>query len=184
MKQTAATIIIVRRPNASDNVPASAAPTAQPSSMEATLKPVPISCELKATRRPSTVPLMTPESKPKRNPPIVATAVISRTWPKLPCPVSIFTVDDASLIPRALPCFAAGNPLPAFCLYRSLASNVIANKKSIKIELSTLTSVSAATAPTSRGDDDAPVAHHRRLRSSTNGEGNCRLFGGGAALII
>ena len=62
MKKTAETSSSVRRPNMSAMRPASSAPSAQPSSMEATLKPVPMDSELKACCSPSTVPLMTPES--------------------------------------------------------------------------------------------------------------------------
>ena len=56
--------------------PAKNAPTAQPSSIEATLKPVPTESESKACCSPSTVPLMTPLSKPNRKPPMVATQLI------------------------------------------------------------------------------------------------------------
>ena len=48
MNSTAATIIMVRRPQTSAARPAKAAPMAQPSSMDATLKPVPTASELKA----------------------------------------------------------------------------------------------------------------------------------------
>ena len=57
--------------------PALKAPTAQPSSIEATSKPRPALVEPNACCRPSTVPLMTPLSKPNRNPPIVATTLIN-----------------------------------------------------------------------------------------------------------
>src|SRR5690606_25608178 len=76
IKNTAATIRRARRPYLSASVPAKNAPTAQPSSMEDTLKPVPMESELKATRKPSTVPLITPLSKPKRKPPMVAMQLI------------------------------------------------------------------------------------------------------------
>src|SRR6185312_17163170 len=56
--------------------PAKNAPTAQPSSIEATSKPISAALEWKASFRPSTVPLITPLSKPNRNPPRVATQLI------------------------------------------------------------------------------------------------------------
>jgi hypothetical protein len=79
MKKTAATSSSVRRPNLSARRPAKKAPTAQPSSIEATLKPVPTLSDWKACWRPSTVPLMTPLSKPNRKPPMAATQQMSRT---------------------------------------------------------------------------------------------------------
>lgn len=72
MKHSAATRMMPRRPKRSARRPAKNAPTAQPSSIEATLKPVPTLSESKAACSPSTVPLITPESKPNRKPPIVA----------------------------------------------------------------------------------------------------------------
>ena len=54
-------------------VPATKAPTAQPSSTEATAKPVPAARVPKAFAKASTAPLITPLSKPKRKPPIAAT---------------------------------------------------------------------------------------------------------------
>ena len=81
MKKTAEMIRIARRPILSASVPAKKAPTAHPRSIEATLKPVPTLSELNAFWRPSTVPLMTPLSKPNKNPPIVATRLISNTNP-------------------------------------------------------------------------------------------------------
>ena len=72
-------IKIVRRPNLSAKVPAKNAPTAQPSSIEATLNPVPMLSESKAPFSPSTVPLMTPLSNPNKKPPIVATMLIKIT---------------------------------------------------------------------------------------------------------
>jgi hypothetical protein len=54
-------------------VPAKKAPAAHPRSIEATLKPVPIASESKAFLSPSTVPLITPLSKPNKKPPNVAT---------------------------------------------------------------------------------------------------------------
>ena len=57
------------------------APTAQPSSIEATLKPVPADAELNAARSPSTVPLITAPSNPNRKPPIVATQLIRMMYP-------------------------------------------------------------------------------------------------------
>ena len=102
MKNNAATIIMVRRPNRSESRPASAAPAAQPSSMEATLNPVPTLSELNAVRSPSTVPLMTPLSKPNRNPPIVATQLISKTKPKSPSAfagaVAAWAVEDCDKV--------------------------------------------------------------------------------------
>src|SRR5690606_33534987 len=76
IKSTAATIRTARRPYRSARVPAKNAPTAQPRSIEETLKPVPMESELKAVCRPSTVPLITPLSKPKRKPPMVAMQLI------------------------------------------------------------------------------------------------------------
>ena len=61
------------RPYLSANRPAVNAPTAQPNNILATLKPVPISCELNAVLNPSTVPFITPLSKPNKKPPMVAT---------------------------------------------------------------------------------------------------------------
>ena len=75
----------MRRPQWSARRPAKNAPAAQPSSIDATLKPVPMLSELKAACSPVTVPLMTPLSKPNRNPPIVATQLISKTKPKFVC---------------------------------------------------------------------------------------------------
>ena len=62
MKNTAATRRMNRRPCRSASRPAKNAPAAQPSSIEATLKPVPTLSESNVVCRPSTVPLMTPES--------------------------------------------------------------------------------------------------------------------------
>src|SRR5690554_3985779 len=76
MKNIAAIIRMARRPYLSARVPAKKAPTAQPSNMEETLKPVPIESELNAACRPSTVPLITPLSKPNKKPPIVAIQLI------------------------------------------------------------------------------------------------------------
>src|SRR5581483_4403266 len=73
---TAEAISTERRPRRSARRPARNAPRAQPSSIEATSKPTPAELEWKARRRPSTVPLMTPLSKPKRKPPIAATPLI------------------------------------------------------------------------------------------------------------
>lgn len=75
-KNTDATIRMLRRPNRSAIHPARNAPTAQPSSIDATLNPVTTLSDLKAVLSPSTVPLITPESKPKRKPPIVATMLM------------------------------------------------------------------------------------------------------------
>jgi hypothetical protein len=72
IKHTAATRIMPRRPKRSARRPAKNAPTAQPSSIDATLNPVPTLSELNAPCSPSIVPLMTPLSKPNRKPPIVA----------------------------------------------------------------------------------------------------------------
>src|SRR5687768_17077815 len=73
---TAEMINTVRRPHRSARRPAKNAPIAQPSSIEATSKPTPAELEWKACFRPSTVPLITPLSKPNRKPPIVATQLI------------------------------------------------------------------------------------------------------------
>src|SRR5690554_4779139 len=76
IKNIAAIIRMARRPYLSARVPAKKAPTAQPSSIEETLKPVPMESELNAVCRPSTVPLITPLSKPNKKPPIVAIQLI------------------------------------------------------------------------------------------------------------
>src|SRR5690606_33864089 len=65
-----------QRPYLSAHWPAKNAPRAQPSNMDDTLKPVPMELELKAFCKPSTVPLITPLSKPKRKPPMVAIRLI------------------------------------------------------------------------------------------------------------
>ena len=59
--------------------PARKAPTAQPSSTEATAKPVVAARVPKAFARASTAPLMTPLSKPKRKPPMAATELSTMT---------------------------------------------------------------------------------------------------------
>jgi hypothetical protein len=69
-------ISTARRPQWSARRPAKNAPNAQPSSMEATSNPVPAELEWKVSFNPSTVPLMTPLSKPNRKPPMVATQLI------------------------------------------------------------------------------------------------------------
>ena len=81
MKHSAATISTLRRPYRSAMRPAKNAPTAHPSSIEATLKPVPKESAWNAFCSPSTVPLMTPLSKPNRKPPMVATRLISTMKP-------------------------------------------------------------------------------------------------------
>ncbi len=73
---TAAMISTPRRPRRSPRRPAKNAPIAQPSSMEATSKPIPAWLDWKVCLRPSTVPLMTPLSKPNRKPPKVATQLM------------------------------------------------------------------------------------------------------------
>jgi hypothetical protein len=83
MNKTAEMIRIARRPILSAKVPAKNAPTPHPKSIEATLNPVATLSELKASLRPSTVPLMTPLSKPNKKPPIVATRLIRNTNPVL-----------------------------------------------------------------------------------------------------
>ena len=65
--------IVGRRPRESASLPAPKAPMAQPSNTDATAKPVPAASVRKAFARASTVPLITPLSKPNRNPPIAAT---------------------------------------------------------------------------------------------------------------
>jgi hypothetical protein len=55
-------IITVRRPQTSARRPAAKAPMAQPIRMAPTVTPVPSSVSLKASFRPSWVPLMTPLS--------------------------------------------------------------------------------------------------------------------------
>jgi hypothetical protein len=76
VKRRAVTIMTFLRPNRSARLPAKKAPPAHPRSMEATLKPDAASEEWKATLRAPTVPLMTPLSNPKRNPPMAAMALI------------------------------------------------------------------------------------------------------------
>jgi amino acid transporter len=72
-KRAAVSSMVGRRPTKSATVPARKAPTAQPSSTEATANPVPAAWVPKAPARASTAPLMTPLSKPKRKPPTAAT---------------------------------------------------------------------------------------------------------------
>src|SRR5690625_6483628 len=76
IKSIAVTIIKGLRPILSARVPAKKAPTAQPSSMDATLNPVPTASESKASCNASTVPLITPLSKPNRKPPIDRKSVV------------------------------------------------------------------------------------------------------------
>ena len=78
-KIIAVMIIIARRPNLSASGPAASAPKAQPSNTDATLKPVATLLELNALPSADTVPLITPESKPNKKPPIAATAEIKIT---------------------------------------------------------------------------------------------------------
>ena len=73
---TAEMISTVRRPQRSPRRPAKNAPIAQPSSIDATSKPTPAELDSNVRLNPSTVPLMTPLSKPNRKPPIVATQLI------------------------------------------------------------------------------------------------------------
>src|SRR5690349_19503241 len=103
MKHTAATISTARRPYRSARRPAKNAPAAQPSSMDATLKPVPIELEWKACSRPSTVPLMTPLSKPNRKPPIVATRLIRMIRP-------VFSPSLPARLPMSPPCMCLQPP--------------------------------------------------------------------------
>src|SRR6266478_7546665 len=77
-KRIDVTIRTKRRPNLSARAPARNAPTAHPNRMDATLNPEPRLEESNARLRASTVPLMTPLSKPKRKPPSAATADIAR----------------------------------------------------------------------------------------------------------
>ncbi len=70
----AVTIITLLRPNLSARLPAMNAPTAQPRSIDATLNPDPIEDSLNAFCNAATVPLITPLSKPNRNPPMAAVA--------------------------------------------------------------------------------------------------------------
>src|SRR6056297_1816222 len=86
MMKAIAVIITGFRPTLSAMLPAKKAPAAQPSSMEATLKPVPTASESKACCSASTVPLITPLSKPNRKPPIAATTEMNRTRAMLPAP--------------------------------------------------------------------------------------------------
>ena len=75
--------IVGRRPRESASLPAPKAPTAQPSNTEATAKPVPAASVRKAFASASTVPLITPLSKPKRKPPIAATQHSAITYADL-----------------------------------------------------------------------------------------------------
>src|SRR5690606_4937432 len=99
MNRTAATIRIALRPNLSARVPAKNAPTAQPNNMEATLNPVPTESDWNANHRPSTVPLITPLSKPNKKPPMVATKLIRMMNDVLP--------------PSVLAAFALPAPAPS-----------------------------------------------------------------------
>ncbi len=74
---TAETINTLRRPRRSDSRPALKAPMAQPNSIEAISNPCIHSPDRNVWCRPSWVPLITPLSKPNRNPPIVATTLIN-----------------------------------------------------------------------------------------------------------
>ena len=62
MNNTAASIITLRRPMTSANLPARNAPAAQPSRIAPTFRPVPSLLRLNARSRPSCVPLITPLS--------------------------------------------------------------------------------------------------------------------------
>src|SRR6266545_6965216 len=75
--------IVGRRPRKSASLPAPNAPTAQPSNTDATAKPVPAASVRKAFASASTVPLITPLSKPKRKPPIAATQHSAITYADL-----------------------------------------------------------------------------------------------------
>ena len=72
--------IVGRRPRESANLPAPKAPTAQPNNTDATANPVPAASIPKALASASTVPLITPLSKPKRNPPMAATQQSAITY--------------------------------------------------------------------------------------------------------
>ena len=67
------------RPKRLASRPANRAPTAQPSSTDATENPVPAVPAPKAFSRASTVPLMTELSKPNRKPPTAAAHEIMMT---------------------------------------------------------------------------------------------------------
>src|SRR5262249_48322317 len=82
-KRTALNSIVGRRPIESASLPAPKAPTAQPSNTEAPAKPVPAALGANAFARASTVPLITPLSKPKRKPPIAATHDSTITYAEL-----------------------------------------------------------------------------------------------------
>lgn len=76
-RNSAAEIIrTARRPQRSARLPAKKAPMAQPINIEATSNPVKKALDWKVCLSPSTVPLITPLSKPNRKPPIVATQLI------------------------------------------------------------------------------------------------------------
>src|SRR6478735_4097193 len=82
-KRIAFKSMVGRRPIESASLPAPKAPTAQPSKTEATAKPVPAAWVPNALAKASTAPLMTPLSKPKRQPPIAATQEIAITYAEL-----------------------------------------------------------------------------------------------------
>jgi hypothetical protein len=73
---TAAIIITLRRPIASASRPAPNAPIADPTRIAPTLTPIPNFPRSNADSSPFCVPLITPESYPNMNPPIVAAATI------------------------------------------------------------------------------------------------------------
>src|SRR3954452_3586968 len=71
------------RQTRSESGPANRAPTAEPSRIDATAKPVPAPDDWKVAWMPGTAPLMTALSNPNRNPPIAADAAITTTNPVL-----------------------------------------------------------------------------------------------------
>jgi len=71
-KRTAPSTITCVRPHRSASLPPDHAPSAQPSRAIATTRPVTVELRSNCPSIASTAPLMTDESKPKRNPPTAA----------------------------------------------------------------------------------------------------------------
>src|ERR1700733_638561 len=82
-KSAPAISMTLTRPIRSARVPATHAPTAEPSSAEATAKPVWLAPTLKCFWMPVTAPLITELSYPNRKPPIAAAAAMNTTYLKL-----------------------------------------------------------------------------------------------------
>ena len=123
---TAATISTERRPQRSPNRPAKNAPNAQPNSMDATSNPTPAELDWKACFKPSTVPLMTPLSKPNRKPPMVATQLMRMMKRVFSAPSLSTSVAGASVMPcMNFPSVAdAASSLHAVCMVGSVPTPV------------------------------------------------------------